>query len=75
MSDVDYISNVAWIMLKNLFLALFSAFIALNLTEMLLVKMGFCSNLSAYYIFMAMLTGQICGKTYVDIEKLNDSGD
>lgn len=75
MSDVDYIVNVLWIMLKNFLLVLFSAFIAFNLVEMLFAKIGYCSDISTYYIAMAILTGEICVKTFADMEKLNNSGE
>lgn len=74
MSDVDYIVNVAWIMLKNFLLVLFSTFTAYNLMEMLYAKIGWYGDISAYYISMAILTVSICLKTLADMEELNYLG-
>lgn len=75
MSDMDYIVNVLWIILENLLLVLFSAFIVYNLMEMLYAKIGWYADISTYYISMAILTVNICVKTFVDMEKLNDLGE
>ena len=50
-------------------------FLFISIFLMLYAKIGWYGDVLTYYISMAILTGEICVKTFVDMEKLNDSGD